>query len=531
MSQTAKSPNILLITTDQQRKDSLGLYGKPGYKTPNLDELAREGVCFDRAYTPSPVCTPARVSMITGQHATRHGAYQIGAPAVPALEGPLLGTLAQEAGYATALVGKTHFVARKQEERHIAGLPLDAEAVPDEAFWESFDGPYLGFDFLRHSGRHNIDGQPDAHYRRWLKRKGVDVDQLHRRAGDTAHNDALPAEGPWGIDPEHTQNAWIAEETSEWIEAREADGRPWLCMANFQDPHSPFVCPEPFYSDVDMSGVERNEAEADFSDRPGFFRRFLEDGTWQEEVDGRHLNFWDGINLAGAFNGHAVKDPEKAIRAYIGMVAMVDHYIGRLLGKLRELDCERDTLVLFTSDHGEMLGRHGFWWKGLPPFEDNQQVPFVMRWPALREAFPEAPSGRLPAFANLVDLLPTICEAIGAPVPLGVQGVSQLPVLRGEAESVLDHALVDFVACTTPPGKDPEAFATMHQQTLVHGDYKLVVYRHRPEKGEIYNLRDDPNQRRNLWKQSADLRQELLARLVQANMANTGNLPERVGPA
>lgn len=523
-------PNILIITTDQQRKDSLSLYGQPGYRTPHLDALAAEGVCFDRAYTPSPVCTPARVSMITGQHATRHGAYQIGCPAVPALEGPLLGTVARDAGYATGLIGKTHFVSRSQEEQHIAGLPLDA-APPDEAFWENFEGPYLGFDFLRHSGRHNIDGPPDAHYRRWLNQKGQNLDNLHRRKGDKEHNEKLPAEGRWEIDPELTQNAWIAEESAAWIEAQQKDGRPWLCMANFQDPHSPFVCPDPYYSAVDMSGVDLGEAHPDFSDRPGFYDFFSKHHSWQDDVDGKHLSFWDGINLAGAYHYDRVKDPAQAVRAYIGMVNMVDHYVGRLIAKLRDLDCERDTLVIFTSDHGEMLGQRGFWWKGLPPFEANQQVPFLMRWPALQEQSADAPQGRLPAFGNLVDILPTVCEAINAPIPLGVQGVSQLPVLRGETESVLDHALVDFVACDTPPGKDPENFATLHQQTLVHGDYKLIVYRHCPEEGELYNLADDPEQCANLWQTEVKLRERLVWKLLQANMRNTGCLPQRVGPA
>lgn len=525
-----ESPNILLITTDQQRKDSLSLYGRPGYRTPHLDGLAAEGLCLDRAYTPSPVCTPARVSMITGQYPTRHGAYQIGSPAVPALDGALLGTVTREAGYATGLVGKTHFVSRNQEESHIAGMPLDGPP-PEEAFWETFDGPYLGFDFLRHSSRHNIDGQPDAHYRRWLKSKGADLDHLHRRAGDPAHNATLPVTGRWEIDPDLTQNAWIADESGRWIEQQQAEGKPWLCMANFQDPHSPFVCPEPFFSEVDMDGVDLGEARPDFSDRPGFFRHRIEEGNWQDDVAGRHLNFWDGINLAGDYPYELIKNPAEAIRAYIGMVNMVDHYVGQLLDKLRELGCERDTLVIFTSDHGEMLGRRGFWWKGLPPFEDNQQVPFLMRWPALREAFPDAPGGRIPAFANLVDILPTVCEAIAAPIPLGVQGVSQLPVLRGETGSVLDHALVDFLACETPEGESSEDFATMHQQTLVHGNWKLVFYRHALEDGELYDLNEDPDQRRNLWAAQPRQRERMLTKLVQANMRNTGRHPARVGPA
>ncbi len=140
-------PNILLITTDQQRWDALSLLGTPGYRTPHLDGLAREGLAFERCYTTAPVCTPARVSMITGQYPTRHGAYSIGMRPVPALDGPTLPRLLGAAGYETAIVGKTHFVARHLEHRHVAGMDIDRPEEPDEAFWAGFDGPYLGFGF------------------------------------------------------------------------------------------------------------------------------------------------------------------------------------------------------------------------------------------------------------------------------------------------------------------------------------------------------------------------------------------------
>ncbi|MBD3240317.1 MAG: sulfatase-like hydrolase/transferase, partial [Chitinivibrionales bacterium] len=165
---TSKKPNILVITTDQQRWDALSLWGTPGYRTPNIDGLAADGVCFGRSYCPSPVCTPARVSMITGQYSTRHGAYTIGMSPVPALEGPTLGSILGRAGYRTAIIGKTHFVARKIEDQHVAGVALDSPC-PESEFWRTFDGPYCGFHHVRHHRHHNAAGIPNAHYRVWLE--------------------------------------------------------------------------------------------------------------------------------------------------------------------------------------------------------------------------------------------------------------------------------------------------------------------------------------------------------------------------
>ena len=125
-------PNVLLITTDQQRWDALSYFKKAGYKTPNLDRLASEGVLFEKSYTPSPICTPARVSMITGLYPTRHGAYSIGMEPVPELKHPTVAHHLKDAGYATAVIGKTHFVARHLEEKHVAGYEISEEDILDK---------------------------------------------------------------------------------------------------------------------------------------------------------------------------------------------------------------------------------------------------------------------------------------------------------------------------------------------------------------------------------------------------------------
>jgi len=508
-------PNILLVTTDQQRWDALGFLGQPGYRTPNLDRLAAEGIHFERCYTPSPICTPARISLITGQYATRHGGYCIGMEPVPALKGPTLGRCLAAAGYRTASVGKTHYVARFLEEQHIAGT----DAPPPESFWDEPARDYLGFQELHHCQSHTCDSPPNGHYRSWLKAKGVDPETLAEHFNQRDANGkvvrSLPP-GRWDLPHDLTQNAWITERSMEFIERCREAGEPWFCMANYQDPHSPFVCPEPFYSDVDMTGVDLGGLRpGEMDDKPPFYKSFVEGKGWLG-ADGEPLTDADNRNVAHTVTYDKFGDPAKAIRAYIGMCNMLDHYVGKLLERLDATGQRGNTLVLFTSDHGELLGRHGMIYKGLPAYDDNQRVPGIMAWPAAQRT-----SGSTPSMLNLVDFMPTILEAAGAPTPPGVQGVSQLPLLKGETGCVRDWALVDHYATSR-----------CHQQTFVHGGYKLVVYRE-AEYGELYDLEVDPDQRRNLFDDPtrAERRCALLHKLAQANMAAAGTMPKRISHA
>ena len=513
-----RRPNLLLITTDQQRWDSLSFHGTPGYRTPNLDRLARDGVLFDRSYCPSPVCTPARVSILTGQYPARHGAYQIGMEPVPALRGPTLGSTLAEVGYGTALIGKTHFVARHLEHQHVAGVENpspDRDNPPDE-FWHHHDGPYVGFQFVRHCQSHTCDHMPNAHYRAWLQKKGLDLDHLHAdyRGGEDGKD--CPTVGRWKKQPEHTQTAWITEESLDWIGKQQDEGRPWLCWASYQDPHPPYVCPEPYYSDVDMSDVDLGGLrEGEMDDKPILYRRFFEGKYWSEENPDDFIDpDCPSKNIPALGEYDRIADAARAIRAYIAMVNMLDDYVGRLLDALEEMGARENTLVVFTTDHGDMLGRHGLWGKGIAAYDDHQRIPGIACWPAGQSRS----IGSSDAMFNLVDVMPTFLDAAGVESPPGVQGVSQLPVIRGEQEAVRDWALVDFIATVR-----------LHQQTLVHDGYKLVLYRH-ADYGELYNLEEDPDQYWNLFDdpEARPVRDRLIHRLARANMETAGKMPRRI---
>jgi len=511
-------PNLLLITTDQQRWDSLSCLGTPGYRTPNLDRLAREGVLFERSYCPSPVCTPARVSILTGQYPMRHGAYEIGMEPVPALQGPTVASVLEEAGYATALIGKTHFVARHLEHKHVAGDPDPDPNAPDppDEFWHEYDGPYCGFRFVRHCQSHTSDRPPNAHYRAWLQNKGLDLDHLHGRREQGRAGEQPYRYGAWPIDEAHTQTAWITEESSAWIQRQQRDGRPWFCWASYQDPHPPYVCPEPYYSQVDMEGADLGGLrEGEMDDKPPFYRRHAAGAYWGDESDSDFIDpDCPSRNVPAHGRYENIEDPAAAIRAYIGMVNMTDAYVGRLLGALERAGALENTLIIFTTDHGDMLGRHGLWGKGIAAYDDCQRIPVIARWPAGQRG----PVGPSPSMLNLVDVMPTLLDAAGVECPPFVQGVSHLPVIRGETDCVRDWALVDFLATVR-----------LHQQTFVHEGYKLVVYRH-ADYGELYDLSEDPDQYVNLFDkpEARGIRDRLMHRLVRASREAAGRMPRRI---
>jgi uncharacterized sulfatase len=499
-------PNILLITTDEQRADHLGVKGLDAIDTPNFDRLAREGAHFDRAYCPGPICTPARVSLLTGRYPSSHGAYSIGVTVDP-FPHPTIAELLGEAGYATALFGKTHFVRRADEASHVAGRPN-----PPPEFFHTFDGPYLGFQCIRTSTGHTIEPFPDMHYRKFLEDAGADYrkwfpnvppDYDHRKIGWAADYDHWRC-GPWNIPPELHDTTWVSSLTERYIRDNRGKG-PWFCWASFQDPHGPYVCPEPWYSRVrtERLRVYESQRSGEFDDKPYFYGEAQVKG-----FDHCFEEFDDGQGVPCCFPfPRWNREAKFALQAALGMIAFLDDRIGAIIRTLEETNQADNTLVIFTSDHGTMQGHHGFWGKGLPAYEDHQRVPFI----AWGKSFVQ-PIGTTQALANLVDLPRTFLAYAGLEAPVGMQGVDLSPVFQGRARSVQDWTMVEC----QPTQK-------VYQQSFITDRYKLVVYRD-ADYGELYDLHNDPDQYVNLWGRSeyAKLRCDLLLKFARATMQKEG---------
>lgn len=494
-------PNILLITTDEMRFDHLGLMGLKGIDTPNLDRLGREGIHFNRGYTSSPICTPARLTLLTGQYPSIHGGYSIGVTPDPFPKQTLPGILG-ESGYATALIGKSHFVCREDENRHLTG-----QDNPPVEFFANNTGPSDGFDYVQIATHHTTNGKPECHYQAWLEEKGVDYSQWFPDVhGKHDHQQT----GVWNIPVEYHDSTWITTKTLERID--DCEDSPWFIWASYNDPHEPFLCPEPWFSSVRADEIELYEGyrEGEFDDKPPFYNKVFQTGVWGEAYENE-----PGNGVPCAFRRKNFETDEKqmeAMQATLGMIAMIDHEVGQLISALEKKGMADNTIVVFTTDHGDIHGNHSLWHKGLFAYEDCQRIPFLAWGPGLVKA-----QGTSEALVNLVDLPRTFMSMAGISTPQGVQGEDLTPIFSGEKESVQDETLVEL-----------QATKKIYQQSFITDCYKLIVYRDE-SYGELYDLQLDPDQYTNLWDkpECAGIKAELMHRFVQFNMKKEGYAHDR----
>ncbi len=491
---TGKKPNILLITSDQQHWTALGVLNSK-IKTPALDRLAREGTRFDRAYCPSPVCSPSRSSIITGMYPSTHGCWTIGVKLGEDV--PTVGESFQVEGYDTSLIGKAHFqpLAETPEQTSLERQPV----LRDMDFWRGFNGPWYGFEHVEVARMHADEAHAGQHYGIWMEEKGLANwrDYFQDFPPDP---DAPKREHAWDLPEEYHYSTWTAERTIGNIERAVEKGKPFLSWASFHDPHPPYLVPEPWasmYDPADMDPGTLTPGELDAM--PGHFRLTQEESpdfsTWLESGFANH-----------GFHTHRVDEAQlrKDMAIYYGMTSFMDQQIGRILDSLDNLGIADDTIVVFTTDHGHFLGQHGLFYKGAFHYEDLIKLPFIVRAPGH-----VAPVAESSAIQSLVDLAPTFLDAAEIPVPGVMQGVSQWDVWGGQAESARKWAMVEN---RHQPTK-------LSLRTLVTDRYKLTIYRG-SDDGELFDLHDDPGETRNRWSdpEYASLKSEMMLRFLQAEI-------------
>ena len=509
-------PNILLITSDQQHFSTLGATN-PKIHTPNLDRLCHEGTRFDRAYCPNPTCSPTRASLITGLYPSMHGCWSIGTKLDERM--PTLGDRLQEAGYATHLIGKLHVQPLKSTEDQPSW-----EAQPtlrDLDYWRHFWGPWYGFERAEVARMHTNESHAGQHYAIWMEEKGLtNWADYFRPWPDKEYPDhpqmKLAREAPvtWDIPEHYHYNYWIAERTIANVEQAHSEGRPFFTWASYFDPHFPQMVPEPWASMYDPAEMEPGELTDDELAHMPKPHQLTQDpnadfSAWQEA----HANHGYHYHPHGQDRAWL----QRMMAVYYGMVSFMDHTIGQILDRLDELGIADNTLIVYTTDHGDFLGQHGMHMKGPFHYEDLLKLPFIVRWPN------EVPAGRATeALQSLVDLPPTFLAAAGAPIPLYMQGVSQLEVWRGNEPAARDHVMVEM-------RHQPTA---VHIRTYIDQRYKLTVHRNDAD-GELFDLEQDPYEKRNRWDDPdwQGLRCRLMHRMLQAEMEREPQISRRVASA
>jgi len=395
--------NVLLITADQWRGDCLGSAGHAHVSTPNMDALAREGVRFTRHYANAAPCAPARASLYTGLYQMNHRVVANGTPLAGRHDN--LAKAARRAGYAPVLFGHTDSAVDPRD------------CLPDDARLRTYEGVLPGFD----AGLALTEDEPE--WRDWVAGKGVKLPPEHPHRGTLAVDDPPSGQAP-GYPAEHSPTAFMVEQLTTWLDcrldrpqARHADEPGWFAHLSLLRPHPPFIASPPFNAQVPPDAVTGLAAGGDWraaaAQHP--FTDFL--GAGQSKA-----TFIAGAT--GAVRDWDPADLRQIAATYFGMVSELDAELGNLFAYLKRHGQWQDTLIVLTSDHGEMLGDHGLLGKG--GFHDGSyHIPLIIRDPRHLHG-----SGRtVNAYSEAVDIMPTLLDLLELPIPAGLDGRTLQPWL------------------------------------------------------------------------------------------------------
>ncbi|WP_171691375.1 sulfatase family protein [Paenibacillus germinis] len=495
--ESRRQPNVLIIHTDQQRYDSLGCTGNRYALTPHIDRLASQGTLFHRHISAHPVCMPSRASFFTGRYPNGHGVYANGV-AIPRgsqiTEHPMNGgqsispntishvpTMADvfgESGYRTASIGKLHFTC--------TNAPRSSHFEESRIRWaeedmDTWSGPYYGFEQVQMTIGHgeNYTG----HYGKWLEREYQDVVAKVRsgeyRGNSSNHGLLYPSVVP----VEAHSSTWIADRAISYLSHTAGEDKPFFLFLGFPDPHFPFTPPtelaDLFAGQEIMPAYERKQGAGEIL---GSQRQLYQ----EEAIQYSQRYGSDFIGLARQYTD--------------AMIHLIDRSVGRILSVLEQFDLADDTIILFTSDHGEYLGDYGLVFKSEHGCKALNHIPLIMKVPQTVDVWPKT----CDAAVSNVDILPSLCDLVGIQAPAGVQGRSILPLLQGTR---LSHPVQ--VTCYGDKPSD-------HNFSLWNDQYRYTWY---PSTGEceLYDHLTDPYETDNIagTKQAAPIQTAMHLQLLE----------------
>ncbi|MDX1797759.1 MAG: sulfatase-like hydrolase/transferase [Candidatus Lokiarchaeia archaeon] len=503
--------NVLLIMTDQHRADMLGCYGNPIIKTPNIDRFANENVRFTNAFCTNPMCMPNRATILTGYYPNVHGVRSNGIN-LPTNIPTITQTLVKR-GYHTINVGKTHFnfwtppYNPKGSSAECFDNWKDLDPKKRTLISENFPSPYYGFEELNLVIGHGCLCL--GHYHRWLEEKAPEL--AKRVLNDFQNLDNYFELTYDSFIPEEFYNTtYIKNHTIQFLE-RFAEGKyedkPFYFHCSFPDPHYP-VCPPGKYRD--MYKPENMELPLNFHNIENLYEHpYL--GKYMKNPPMRKTLIRE--------------ETEEIIREFIafnyGSVTLVDHAIGQILASLEKLGLSDNTMVIFTSDHGDYMGDHSIVLKGPSPFSGTLHVPLIWKIPGLTKA------GTTDALISSVDIPETILDLLKIKEryrPPRMQGHDMTSVLKDTSKKVRENVLIVEDEEVGPKG--PLYTRLIH---LITEDYKLTTYAELPGYGDIYNRKNDKGELNNLWDKDKSLRLELLDKLLHEYMITRSRFPIRQG--
>lgn len=464
-----KRPNILWICTDQQRFDTIAALGNPKVNTPALDWLVKNGTAFTRAYCQYPICTPSRASFLTGRYPSSVHVNFNGNDYFPKEgEETLITRLLAKSGYDCGLVGKLH----------LSGCEKRREERPDDG--------YRYFEWS-HSPRHRWKDE-EHDYAAWIKEQGHDPAQVLKFRHNNKYRVMEPSENDDNVSPNLHHTTWNRIKSIEFLAKASS---PWLLSMNTFEPHPPYSPSWEYYRRYDPDSLS---------------------GPYFTEADIPHQNMLDssGVKFHTKSESPDEFDAKKIQAAYYAMIEMLDHQFGLVLDHLKDTAQLDDTLIIFTSDHGEMLGDHGLLGKGCRFYEGLVRVPLIFYWKGkIKEGLVSN------ALVELIDIVPTILDAVGINIPEKVQGKSLMPILTGVKSP--DHHK-SYVRSEYYDSLDPKK--PVHATMYFDGKYKIINY-HGADIGELYDITNDPWEFNDLWDDPRyiNIRMQLSERSFSASVA------------
>tara|TARA_B100000609_G_C17211721_1_gene434162 strand:+ start:1173 stop:2591 length:1419 start_codon:yes stop_codon:yes gene_type:complete len=470
----ANQPNILWICTDQQRADTIGALGNKFVRTPHINALASQGTAFTSAYCQSPVCTPSRASFLTGRYPRTTRCRQNG-QAIPSTE-KLISRLLADAGYTCGLAGKLH-------------LATCANGVVEKRI----DDGYKVF----HWSHHPQPDWPENAYTQWLTQQGQTWDTLYKGQSTRYIKEGIPAE--------YSQTTWCANMAIDFIKKQK--GSPWFFSYNCFAPHHPFDPPADYLARYNPKNLPT----------PKYKPNEANSKTTYQRLDSEFAHSDPNSYHVAAMTDH---DKQQVTAAYYAMVDLIDYNVGRMVAALNETEQLNNTIVIFMSDHGEMLGDHGIYLKGPHFYEEAVKVPLIFSWPG------QFKTGlKVDGLTELIDITPTLLDAAGLSIPQFIQGKTLLPILSGKANP--DHHRNSVFSEYYNAWSHKHSYGTMHRTN----SHKMIVY-HGTDQGELYDLDKDPDEFNNLWdvEKYSELKTQLLKETFDASVFTMDPAPPREGP-
>ncbi len=516
-----KKPNFLFIITDQQRADTLGCYGGRAVATPNIDRIAASGWRAENFIVASPICMPNRSTLMTGRMPSAHGVRHNGIPLK--LTDMTFVEALRRAGWRTAHTGKSHL---QNMTGRPAQYPVDPvqKALADIEPWDDgrydqesisawrtkpghdVDLPFYGFDTVHLTVEHG--DEIEGHYRRWLGAARPDATALmgaeHAQPTPDYHLSRCHQGWRTRVPAELSSTAYTAQKTIECMESFARAEQPFFIHCSFADPHHPLAVPGQYwdrYRPDDMT-LPRSFSAPHHGLPPTV--------QWLYEQRAAGI----AVKNTPALFAASEREAREFLALSYGSIAQIDDAVGRMLARLDALGIADNTVVVFTSDHGDFFGDHQLLLKGPIHYKGILRPPFLWRDPL-------GPKGVAGDLCGTLDIAPTILERAGVTPWYGMQGASMLPLMSGRGWQ-RDAMLVEEEGQRVYLGFDRR----VRMRSLVTARHRISVYDN-ASWGELYDLAEDPDELRNLWAEagSAALRGDLLHALARTMVAYTDPSP------